>query len=71
MVSGIALIGTVPTMFRPLASNPSCKNATRGLVSKFVIVSVGSSKKSLRSRSKSWPGITVRDGMTITKKSWT
>lgn len=68
MVSGIALIGTVPDMPRPVASKPSCKNPTTGLVSNFVIESVGSFRKSPRLRLKLWPGIIVNVCSTITKK---
>lgn len=68
MVSGIALIGTVPIISRPVASKPSSKNPISGLVSKFVIESAGSSRKSFRSMVKGWPGIMVRDSKTSTKK---
>lgn len=71
MVSGIALIGTTPVMSRPGALKPSSKNPVTGLVSKPVIVSVTSSRKSPSSMSKGWPGIMVRDGKTSTKNSLT
>lgn len=68
MVSGMALIGTVPVTSRPVASKPSSKNPISGLVSKFVIESAGSSRKSFRSMLKGWPGTMVRDCKTKTMK---